>query len=188
MALSADNEARLVELAVSGDFDSFAALYSRYLDAIYRYIFYRTGDTQDAEDLTEQVFLNAWQARSNYRPVGSCFVNWLYRIAHNIVVDYHRRRKIITNEPLRSDIVLPDVPQEPALETIILAEECAALALAIARLPEESQQVIILRFIEGLGHAEIAQILDKSEVACRGIQHRALASLNKSLTGQQERV
>jgi len=188
MAQMADHEARLIELALGGDFDSFAALYSRYLDAIYRYVYYRTGHVQDAEDLTEQVFLKAWQGRASYRPVGSCFVNWLYRIAHNIVVDYHRRRKLITSEPLHSDAVLPDESQESALESIILAEENAALGSAIARLPEEYQQVIILRFIEGLGHAEIALILDKSEVACRGIQHRALASLNKSLAAQQEGV
>jgi RNA polymerase sigma-70 factor (ECF subfamily) len=188
MADAAENEARLVELAVGGDFDSFAALYSRHLDAIFRYIYYRTGDAQDAEDLTEQVFLKAWQARANYKPVGCYFINWLYRIAHNSVVDHHRRQKIIVTEDLPSEISLADESQKPSLDTIIQDEEKALLAAAIARLPDDYQQVIILRFIEGLGHAEIAHVLDKSEVACRGIQHRALAALNKILAGQQERV
>jgi RNA polymerase sigma-70 factor (ECF subfamily) len=181
MVIASDNEDRLVELAMSGDFDAFAALYSLHLNAIYRYIYYRTGDAQDAEDLTEQVFLKAWEALSNYKPVGRGFINWLYRISHNTVVDHHRRRKLIVDEPF-SDATIPDKVQDMTLEKIIQTEEAASLAAAIAKLNEEYQQVIILRFIEGLGHAEIARILEKSEVACRGIQHRALASLNRILT------
>jgi len=181
-----DNEARLVELAMSGDFDSFAALYTRHLDAVYRYIYYRTGDVQDAEDLTEQVFLKAWEALANYKPVGSQFINWLYRISHNVVVDHHRRSRFVSPQPLEATSSLDPGP-ETALDRMIHAEEAASLAKAIGRLTEEQQQVIILRFIEGLGHAEIARILEKSEVACRGIQHRALASLNQILTSLQER-
>ena len=182
MVAAPEDEARLVKLAMAGDFDSYAALYTCHLDAIYRYIFYRNGDSEDAQDLTEQVFLKAWEALPNYRPVGCNFINWLYRIAHNIVVDYHRRRKLIHFEGLREDALWTIQSHETTLDIVILKEEAAALAAGIAKLPEDYQQVIILRFIEGLGHAEIAQILDKSEVACRGIQHRALASLNKILT------
>ena len=188
MVAAPGNEKELVEFAIEGDFDSFAALYTCYLDAIYRYIYYRIGDSQDAEDLTEQVFLKAWEALPNYRPAGYSFINWLYRIAHNIVVDYHRRRRLINTDILRSETVQADRTQDSALESVILAEETTSLANAIGRLPDDYQQVIILRFIEGLGHMEIARILDKSEVACRGIQHRALAFLNKVLTGEQERV
>ncbi len=188
MVDSALDEPRLVELAKAGDYESFAALYACHLDAIYRYIFYRSGDAQDAEDLTEQVFLKAWQALPQYRPVGCCFVNWLYRIAHNIVVDYHRRRRLISYEALRGDDPAPDGAVRTALEAVILMEESARLADAIRKLPEEYQQVIILRFIEGLGHTEIARILDKSEGACRGIQHRALAALNKLLVDRQVQV
>ena len=106
MVIALDNEDRLVELAMSGDFDAFAAIYSLHLNAIYRYIYYWTGDTQDAEDLTEQVFLKAWEALSNYKPVGCRFINWLYRISHNTVVDHHRRRKFIVDEPF-SDVATP---------------------------------------------------------------------------------
>jgi RNA polymerase sigma-70 factor, ECF subfamily len=182
------NEVKLVERATAGDHESFARLYTDYLDAIYRYIYYRTGDAQDAEDLTEQVFIKAWKALPNYRQVGELFGNWLYRIAHNIIVDYHRRRKTISSETIEQDAVLPDPAQENALDTIISAEESALLARSIARLPDEYQQIIILRFIEGLGHAEIATILDKSEVACRGLQHRALISLNRLLSVQKEGI
>jgi RNA polymerase sigma-70 factor (ECF subfamily) len=180
MVPTPENEDRLVELAMTGDFDAFAALYSLHLNTIYRYIYYRTGDAQDAEDLTEQVFLKAWEALSRYKPDGCRFINWLYRISHNIVVDHHRHSKFIVDEPI-SDAKLPGKVQDMALEKVIQAEEAASLAAAIAKLPEEYQQVIILRFIEGLGHAEVARILEKSEVACRGIQYRALTSLNQIL-------
>lgn len=187
MGDSLDNETGLVDLAMAGDFNSFAELYSRHLDAVYRYIYFRTGHQQDAEDLTEQVFLKAWEALPNYKSVGSYFINWLYRISHNIVVDHHRRQNIVTEDDLLNEATLPHPEQENALDAIILAEEMTSLSSAIRQLPEEHQQVIILRFVEGLGHAEISRILDKSEVACRAIQHRALAALNKILVNQQER-
>ena len=181
-------EARLVELATTGDFDSFAALYSIHLDEIFRYIYFRIGDRQDAEDMTEQVFLKAWEALPNYNCRGCRFINWLYRISHNIVVDHHRgRRNIISEDDLSDETNFPDQEQDNVLDRVILEEESALLAWAIGKLPDDYQQVIILRFVEGLGHAQIAQIIDRSEVACRGIQHRALSILNKILTGQQER-
>lgn len=182
-----DNETRLVELAISGEFDSFAALYTRHLDAIYRYIYYRTGDSLDAEDLTEQAFIRAWEALPGYKPLGSCFIHWLYRIAHNLVVDHHRRQKQTLNQVELSEEDLPDQAQAAALDAIVQAEETDSLGAAIARLPEEYQLIITLRFIEGLGHTEIAQLLEKSEGACRGLQHRALSALNKILAAEQER-
>ncbi len=188
MSGTAEDEARWVERAVAGDFDSFAALYSRHLETVYRYIYYRTGDVRDAEDLTEQVFLKAWEAMSRYRPVGSCFCSWLYRISHNIVVDHHRRERRVTYEELEGDNLPTEGAEWSLLDSIISAEESATLAAAIVRLPEDHQQVILLRFIEGLGHSEIAQILNKSEVACRGIQYRALAALHRILVDQKGKL
>ena len=179
---SSRHEAALVERAVTGDADAFGELYLLHLDAIYRYVYYRVGDTSDAEDLTEQAFLNAWQALSDYRQRGSPFTSWLYRIAHNVVVDYHRRRKPTAPMPAPERIDR-ESEQRTALEQVIAVEEAAALAGAIAQLPEEQQQVILLRFIEGLKHAEVARIMGKSEGACRTIQHRALSALNRLLSG-----
>lgn len=171
------DEDRCVELAIAGDSEAFGELYVRHLDAIYRYVYFRVGEKEDAEDLTEQVFLNAWEALPGYRRSGSPFSSWLYRIAHNIVVDYHRRRKACPPADTSVEVQLAD-DQASALGQVIASEEAATIAKALAQLPEEQQQVIILRFIEGLSHGEIARIMGKNEGACRMIQHRALAALS----------
>ncbi len=180
---SQDGDA-LVERAIAGDADAFGELYLLHLDAIYRYVYYRVGNTNDAEDLTEQVFLKAWEALPGYKQRGNPFTSWLYRIAHNVVVDHHRRRKPTVSMPL-SEKVDWESKQPTSLEQVIEAEEAASLAAAVAQLPEEQQQVIILRFVEGLNHSEVARILDKSQDACRVLQHRALVALNQLLNGAQ---
>jgi RNA polymerase sigma-70 factor (ECF subfamily) len=187
MVAPQDNEARLVELATAGRFDAFASLYTRHLDAIYRYTYYRTGNTQDAEDLTEQVFIKAWEGMPGYRAAGCAFAGWLYRIAHNLMVDYYRKQKSSGKSIELDEAAWTTAPLESTLDTVIKAEETNRLAAAIASLPDDYQQIISLRFIEGLGHAEIAGIMDKSENACRALQHRALAALNRLLSTQEER-
>ena len=136
----------------------------------------------DAEDLTGQVFLKAWESLPGYKRRGNPFASWLYRIAHNVVVDHRRRQKPVVAMP-SLEAVDRESRQPTPLERVIEAEEAAALATAIAQLPEEQQQVIVLRFIEGLKHAEVAHIMNKSEGACRMIQHRALTALNQLLSG-----
>jgi RNA polymerase sigma-70 factor (ECF subfamily) len=181
MSDSSCREATLVEHAIAGDVDAFGELYQRHLDAIYRYVYFRVGDADDAEDLTEQVFLKAWEALPGYKQCGNPFTSWLYRIAHNVTVDHHRRWKPVASTPLLEEGAWQS--KEPAvLRQIIEAEEAATLSRAIRRLSEDQQQVIVLRFVEGLSHAEVANMLNKSESACRVIQHRALAALNQLLT------
>lgn len=184
MSDSSRQEATLIERAVAGDADAFGELYLLYLDAIYRYVFYRVGDPSDTEDLTEQVFMNAWRALPKYTQRKSPFAGWLYRIAHNAVVDYHRRRRPAVLLPSTEEVDW--VSEQPLpLEQVIEAEEAADLAAAIAQLPEEQQQVIVLRFIEGLKHTEVARIVGKSAGACRVIQHRALVALSRILSVKQ---
>jgi RNA polymerase sigma-70 factor (ECF subfamily) len=173
-------QAALVKRAIAGDADAFGELYLSHLDAIYRYVYFRVGDAHDAEDLTEQVFLKAWEALPVYRPRGNPFASWVYRIAHNLVIDYRRRQKPV--EPMPSPEPSDQADEKLAfLEQVIAAEEARTLSQAIRQLPEEQQQVIVLRFIEGLRHAEVARILGKSEGACRMIEHRALMALYQLL-------
>jgi RNA polymerase sigma-70 factor (ECF subfamily) len=175
------DEATLVERVVGGDADAFGELYLLHVDAIYRYIYYRVGDAGDAEDLTEQVFLKAWEALPAYRSRGKPFVSWLYRIAHNAVVDCYRRKKRAVSTVTPEDLEVKDGVAS-SLEQVIAAEEASSLARAIAQLSELQQQVIVLRFVEGLKHAEVARIVGRSRGACRVIQHRALSELNRLLS------
>jgi RNA polymerase sigma-70 factor (ECF subfamily) len=175
-----DNETQLVVLAIGGDSDAFSILYGNYQDAIYRYIFVRIGNAVEAEDLTEDVFVRAWEALPNYRPTEHPFKSWLYRIAHNLIVDHHRKRRPVAmiDDEMQHSPGMISLPEE----IIEFNQEAHVLAEAIQQLGEEEQLVVVLRFMEGLSHREVAEVIGKSEAASRVIQHRALAALNKHLT------
>jgi RNA polymerase sigma-70 factor (ECF subfamily) len=173
------NEETLIERAVAGDPEAFGELYVRHLDGIYRYVFYKVSSEKRAEDLTEQIFLKAWEAMDGYRLRGYPFSSWLYRIAHNTVVDHYRTQK--DEDPLDPVAFrLADDSLGPE-ETLIKKRQVSQLLSALRHLSEEKQELIILRFVEGLSHARVAQILGKSEGACRVMQHRALNELNTIL-------
>src|SRR5688572_3306276 len=87
------DERELVARATQGDEGAFTALYDYFFDRIYRHVYYRVGRTQDAEDLTQQIFLQAWRALSRYRQTETPFVAWLFTIAHNTIVSFYRRQK-----------------------------------------------------------------------------------------------
>lgn len=174
----------LVKRAVRGDGDAFGMLYERHLDAIYRYIHFRVGDELHAEDMTEEVFVKAWEALPRYKAGQHPFTSWLYRIAHNLVVDHHRKRQT----PTLPTADLERAPDGAALPEALLVKGQTSedLACAVQQLDEEAQQVVILRFVEGLSHREVAHIIGKSESASRVIQHRALTALHALLTGQEK--
>lgn len=176
------DEPRLVTRAIQGDSDAFGDLYERHLRPIYRYIFFRVGSQQDAEDLTEQVFLKAWENLAGYRITEAPFRAWLYRIAHNMVIDHHRVKKdLITLGPIESM-----ASSLPGPEKLLLSrEQGEQLARVIARLPSDQQQVLVLRFIEGLDAKQVASIINKSAGAVRVIQHRALKELHGLMTVEE---
>ncbi|RPI30872.1 MAG: RNA polymerase sigma factor [Chloroflexota bacterium] len=175
-------EAELVERAVAGDCAAFGEIYTRYLDAIYRYVFYRVHDGNDAEDLTETVFLKAWLGISEYRDMGLRFSCWLYRIAHNTVIDFHRRQMA---DPCIEKAWFPgdEIETSRLLRPLTELEDASALNQAISKLTEDEQQIILLRFVEGFSHAEVAAIMDRTEGACRMLQTRALVALQRKLNG-----
>ena len=172
----AEQEQTLVSRAVDGDADAFGALYTRHLDAIYRYIFFRVADVPLAEDLTEEVFVRAWTALPKYEPQGYRFTSWLYQIARNLVVDHYRVQssRAHVDDPALED--LPD-PQLHPEDQVADQEGLASLARAVQQLGDDEQHVIILRFVEGLSHRQVAETIGKSEGASRVIQHRALEAL-----------
>ncbi|MCB8943591.1 MAG: sigma-70 family RNA polymerase sigma factor [Ardenticatenaceae bacterium] len=180
--VATDNEHELVSRAQVGDAEAFGDLYELYLDTIYRYIYYRVQNHQDAEDLTEIVFLKAWQNMPDYVIGKTPFVAWVYRIAHNSVIDHYRTRK--ETIPLSEHPPIND--EKMNLEEHILSqEEKHTLSKAIMRLSPLHQHVLVLRFISGLKPSEVADVLDRNVGAIRVLQHRALKALHTLLTAEE---
>ena len=170
----------LVELAKAGDKDSFGELYERYLDKIYSYVYYRTGNHHDAEDLTARVFFRAMAHIESYTERGVPFQAWLYRIAHNLVANWHRdrgRRKVIPLDEFIATSLKSDSPDKQAEDQ----EERDALRDAIQRLPEERQQLLLLKFVDHKSNAEIGDIMDRTEGAIKSLYHRTLIALRDEL-------
>ena len=174
----------LVGRAVTRDQGAFAELYNLYLDRIYRYVYYRTGDRHDAEDLTEQVFLQAWAAIERFRWQGKPFVAWLYTVAHNVVIDW--RRRAVSSESLNDTDNPIEVESISAAQAMSQWIDADLLAKAVKRLTPEQQQVIILKFLDGFDTATIARVMDKREGTIRALQLRALQSLRRELQRQGE--
>jgi len=172
----------LVSRAVAREQAAFGELYDRYLDRVYRYVFYRTGTRTDAEDLTEQTFLQAWAAIERFRWQGKPFLAWLYTVAHNLVIDWRRRSD---QSQSLDDAERPiDVESPSAARELVDWIDAELLADAIKRLTPEQQQVIILKFIDGFDTARVAQIMDKRDGTVRALQLRALQSLRRHLERQ----
>lgn len=175
----ADSEYKEEEVlfrASQGDRDAFGQLYERYIDRIFNYVYYRTGNVHDAEDLTARVFQRAMNHIQNYTDRGVPFSAWLYRIAHNLVANWHRDRS------RRQEIPLSDVPVLPARSdhpesTLVYTQEQEALLRYIRRLPPDRQQLLILKFVENMSNAEIGQIMGRSEGAVKSLYHRTLLTL-----------
>jgi len=172
------DEAGLVKRAVGHDAEAFGKLYDMHVDRVYRHVYYRVGNEHDAEDLTQQVFLKAWQAIHTYKRTTSPFVAWLMTISHNLVVDFYRTRK--DRSYLEAE-VLADGPASSPEGAAEASFEQQRLRRAILQLGGDEQQVVILRFIEGFEFAEIASVLKKKEGNVRVILHRALVKLRNIL-------
>jgi len=172
------DEATLVKRAIGHDPEAFGRLYDIHVDRVYRHIYYRVGNEQDAEDLTQQVFLKAWQAIHRYKKTASPFIAWLMTISHNLVVDSYRTKK---DRAYLEAEVLVDSPASSPEQAAENSLEQQRLRKAILQLGSDEQQVIILRFIEGFEFTEIASVLKKKEGNVRVILHRALVKLRNIL-------
>ncbi len=167
-------------MAHGGDKEAFGVLYERYLTKIYNYVYYRTGNQHDAEDLTARVFSRAMAAIEQYTERGVPFQAWLYRIAHNLVANWHRdrgRRKVIPLDEYIAAGLRTDAPDKNAE----LEEELDALRAAVRRLPEERQQLLVLKFVDRLSNFEIGTIMDRTEGAVKSLYHRTLLALRDEL-------
>jgi len=166
----------LVEKAKTGNRDAFGQLYLKYLAGIYRYFYFRMGQNRmQAEDMTEQVFFKAWSALPAYQEKGLKFSSWLYRIAHNLLVDSYRKETEVgkLSESYRFE--------DKSLEKIVVEEEYVVLHKAINTLTDDQKQIILLKFVEGFNNKEISDITGKQEDSIRALQYRALVKLREIL-------
>ena len=177
------SEDKLLELATRGDREAFGALYENYVGRIYNYIYYRTGNTSDAEDLTERVFYRALRHISNYNDRGLPFSAWLYRIAHNLVANWYRDTSRRKEFPLDDAVFRSRQDDHPEHE-ILKSEEKERLLLEIRRLPPERQQLLILKFVEHLSNAEIGQVMGRTEGAIKSLYHRTLLVMREEMVDE----
>jgi RNA polymerase sigma-70 factor (ECF subfamily) len=173
-----DNEA--LERAIQGDPEAFSILYERYIKRIYNYVFYRTGSAYDAEDLTERVFHRAFGHIRTYNNRGVPFSAWLYRIAHNLVANWHRDNSRRKEVPLEDRTVISVHHTHPEIE-LVNTQEKEVLLKVIRSLPEDRQQLLILKFVEHLSNQEVAVIMSRSEGAIKSLYHRTLLTLREEL-------
>ncbi len=162
------------------DPEAFGQLYERYVDRIYNYVYYRTGNVADAEDLTARIFERAIKHIGNYQDQGVPFSAWLYRIAHNLVANWHRdrsRRKIVSIDDVSQWIVTDHGPEFATQ----LMQDKEALLEAIGRLPADRQELLICKFVELMSNAEIGAIMGRSEGAIKSLYHRTLLSLREEM-------
>ncbi len=174
-----DGEENIIKSAVAGEASAFGLLYDYYQPKIYRFVFIKVSRREEAEDLTHQVFLSAWENIENYKHLGFPFSSWLYRIARNEVIDYYRTKKNnVELEKADSEISEPPTA-EFAIEKKFELENVRG---AIGKLKPEYQDVIIMRFVEDLSPKEIAAALGKTEGAVKLLQHRAIKNLKALLS------
>jgi len=174
------DEVSLIRRAQQRDPVALTQLYEENFDKIYRYIVLKIGDRTEAEDMTQQVFLNALQSISSYKWKGMPFTSWLYRIAHNQVVDYFRKKSKHATVPLDESLPIPAVDGDPKYE-VERKMEIETIAMVTKKLTQSQQEVISLRFASELSIAEVAGVMGKSEGAVKALQHSAIAALRKVL-------
>ena len=174
------DEERVVQRAKQQDPNAFAELYEEYFDKIYRYITIKIGDKEEAEDMTQQVFIKALHSISSFKWKGVPFSAWLYRIAHNQVVDYIRKNTKRPDTIYDETLVKDDIKNSPERMTERKMDVEQVLA-ATSNLTEAQREVISLRFAGELPTAQVAKIMGKSEGAIKALQHAAIVSLRKAL-------
>ncbi len=175
LANNQDALAGLLQRAKNGEEAAFGEIYNLYFKKIYRFIFYRVGHKEAAEDLAEEVFLKAFSKLSSLSNWNS-FEAWLYQVARNLVIDYYRGK--------RATVALDEVENTLEYETNVidvvnLQEQQKILLKLLKELGAEQQIVIKLKFFEDLENWEIAELLHKNEGAIRVIQHRAVSKLQE---------
>jgi RNA polymerase sigma-70 factor (ECF subfamily) len=175
--LNSKNLTELVRSAKKGNKNSFSELYEYYITPIFRFVYFRVRSRVDAEDLTQNIFLKVWNHLSDYEQGKDPFSSWLYAIARNTVIDFWRKKKDWNISELGENTIKSK--EEPIDDLIEKEEDLRILRKTIELLTDEQQEVVILKFIDGLLNKEISKIIGKKEDAIRQLQSRAIRILKE---------
>jgi len=175
------DEKELVRKAQSGDTTALAEIYERYFDRIYRYVALKTGNRHEAEDITQEVFLKALRDIKNYRWKGAPFASWLYRIAHNQIIDHARKKERHPCGILEETLALSFFPMEDPQAAAEISYDMRQLVSAAGTLTPLQREVIALRFASDMPLAEVAVAMGKSVGAVKAIQHNAICMMRKRM-------
>jgi RNA polymerase sigma-70 factor, ECF subfamily len=169
----------LIQRACRGDPAAVGELYECYQPAIFSYVYYRLGNSAEAEDLTAEVFVRMVAKLDTFTDQGKPLLAWLYTIAHNLVANHHRHNGRLEMLPLDEAL---ETSQDSRLD---LAGELHLgrheIKAALDELTEPQRQVVWLKFIEGYNNAEVAMVVGRDENAVKSLQHRALATMRRAI-------
>lgn len=168
----------LIHAAQAKDMDAFAGLYERYGDLVYRYVYFRVGSQQLAEDVVSETFLRALRRIDSFTWQGRDFGAWLVTIARNIVADHYKSSRFRL-EVTTADMLDSDRLEESPENSVLKAFTNVALIEAVKQLGPEQQECIVLRFLQGLSVAETARIMGRNEGAVKALQYRAVRALGR---------
>lgn len=171
----------LVKKAKGRDPEAFGLLYDEYVDQIFRYVYYKVGNFTEAQDLTGQTFLKSFENIDSYEMRDVAFSSWLYRIAHNLVVDFFRRESKRENVPIEEQPPTTSNRGNP-VETVLADLESERLYRAMGKLTHNQREVLVLKFIDNLSNNQVAEIMGISIGAVKSTQKRGLLSLNRILS------
>jgi RNA polymerase sigma-70 factor (ECF subfamily) len=178
------DDSALIQKAKEGDADAFGNLYERYADSVFRFIYSQTANRFDAEDITGDVFLRAWQSLTKYEERGFPFSAYLFRIARNVMIDRSRKQKPVSEIP-EDELLVGENTHDLEPSTILATKlQHKEIVKTLEQLREDYRTVLILRFFNDLTTEETSDVMGRSAGAIRVLQHRALSSLRKLLPAQ----
>ncbi|MGC9469701.1 MAG: RNA polymerase sigma factor [Anaerolineae bacterium] len=181
--MSAEEERELISRA-KADPEAFGELYERYVSQIYNYHYRHTSSQVEAEDLTSRTFYRALRSLQGYRETGAPFQAWLFRIAHNLLVNWYRDHDKPETVSIDAEDWLTLASRATSPEAWMATRELqGALLEVIDALPEDRKTLLILKFVEQMTNAEIGQVLGRTEGAIKALYHRTLISLRQAMQG-----
>jgi len=181
--VASDSELKRLQRANDLDRNTLAAIYDDFHLPIYRYIYRQVGDVETTRDLTAELFRRFLQSIQNGKGPTDHLSAWLYRVAHNIVVDHYRREQHRQHMPLDENLHASNDNTGQSAENLLMAEQ---VRKALLQLTPDQQQVITLKFMEGFSNKEVAEIAGKPVGAIKSLQHRALAALQRHFVQSED--